>query len=93
MKVGTFSKQPRERLTHTIQYAEALEPGDEVVSVVSCEVAPAGLAVTALVAAGDRVRLWTEDGTDGVRYTITVIVDTQHGERLEDEVVCVVKEI
>lgn len=93
MKVGTFTKQPGERISNSILYAEALDEGDSLAAVLNCHALPTGLQVTPVLVAEDRVRIWAEGGTDGVIYKITLTVETQGGEVLEDELICKVKEI
>lgn len=93
MKVGTFNKQPAERLSNSIVYTEALDDGDSIASVVSCTADPAGLTVSPVLVSDDRVRIWAEGGVSGVAYKITVIVATNGGEILEDELICKVKEL
>jgi hypothetical protein len=94
MKVGSFEKQPGERISVSIGYAYALDDGDEVSLVNSCVVSPDGeMTASAVLAATDRVRVWVEGGLDRVAYTVTVTVTTAGGERLEDELTCKVKEI
>ena len=93
MKVGTFSKQPGERLSHSINYIEALDEGDTIAAILSCVTEPADLSVTAALATTTRVRLFSEGGTSGVTYKTTVTVETNNGERFEDEVICKVKEL
>lgn len=93
MKVGSFTKQPGEKISNSVLYEDALDVGDYLDTVVSCVAAPAGLTVFAGLASNDRVRVWYEGGTDGVTYKVTVTVTTHQGERFEDEVTCKVKEI
>lgn len=93
MKLGTFSKQPGERISNSILYADALDEADSVTSVPYCAAEPADLIVTPVLVSGDRVRVWTEGGTSGVTYKITVRVSTNGGEILEDELICKVKEL
>lgn len=93
MKVGTFTKQPGERISNSILYDDALDVADYLETVVSCTSLPPGLDVSAGLANGSRVRIFYEGGTDGVSYTVTTVVTTHNGERFEDEVVCKVKEI
>lgn len=94
MKVGSFPKQPAEKLVVSVVYADALEPDDGISSVESCEVFPAGeLSASPVLLSTDRVRVWVDGGVDGSSYKITVIVKTANGERLEDELICKVKEI
>jgi hypothetical protein len=93
MKIGAFNKQPAERLSHTIVYSSALDTADSISLIASCVAEPAGLTVTAGLAASDRVRVWTEGGTDGVTYKITVTIETAGGEVLQDELTCKVREL
>lgn len=93
MKLGTFPKQPSERLSKSIVYGDALDDGDEIATVMSCVVDPAGLTVVPTLVDGNRVRLWTSAGADGVAYKITVTVQTAGGEIFEDELTCRVREV
>jgi hypothetical protein len=94
MKVGTFQKQPGEKISTSINYEDALDDGDSIASIVSCVVSPSNeLTVTATLASATRVRIWSEGGTDGIAYKITVTTTTQGGERFEDELTCKVKEL
>lgn len=93
MKLGTFPKQPSERLSKSILYGDALDDGDEIATVMSCVVDPAGLTVVPTLVGGNRVRLWASAGTDGVAYKITVKVQTSGGEIFEDELTCRVREV
>ncbi|MWV17566.1 hypothetical protein F3I16_16105 [Pseudomonas sp. L-22-4S-12] len=93
MKLGTFPKQPSERLSKSITYADALDDGDEIATVMSCAVAPAGLTAVPTLVDGNRVRLWVSAGVDGVAYKITVKVQTSGGEIFEDELTCRVREV
>lgn len=97
MKVGTFTKQPSERISKSIRYTEALDPGDSISMVTSCVVTPSSefndLSASPVLVSEDRVRIWTEAGVDGVAYKVTVTVQTANGEVFEDELVVKVKEI
>lgn len=93
MKVGTFTKQPEERISNSILYTDALDDGDSISSVSYCAAEPAGLTVSPVLADVDRVRIWADGGDNGVTYKITVRVETSGGEILEDELVCKVKEL
>lgn len=94
MKLGTFTKQPVERISVSIHYADALDVGDEVSQVDACVVTPAGeMTATPILASTDRVRIFTEGGEDGTTYKITVTVTTAGSERFEDELICRVKEL
>lgn len=94
MKVGSFEKQPGERIAVSIGYEDFLDDGDEISQVDSCVVSPSGeMTASAVLASTDRVRVWVEGGVDKVTYKVTVTVTTAGGERLEDELVCKVKEV
>lgn len=93
MRLGTFNKQPRERLSKSVVYNEALDPGDNLSTILNCYAEPEGLTVTPVLVADDRIRIWVEDGTNGQQYKITVKVGTAGGEILEDELICRVREI
>lgn len=93
VKVGTFQKQPGERISNSILYEDALDDGDYLETVDSITSSPAGLSVNAGLSSSNRVRVWYEDGTDKIDYVVTVVVTTHSGERFEDEVVCKVREV
>lgn len=93
VKVGTFEKQPGERISNSIIYDDALDVGDYLETIVSCTASPAGLTVNAGLASDNRVRVWHEGGDDRVTYTVTVVVTTHTGERFEDEIICKVREV
>jgi hypothetical protein len=88
-----FSQQPHERISRSLVYTEALDEGDSLETVLSLTVTPPGLVVSAALADVDRVRLWASQGEHGVTYRIELLVETLHGERLEDEFYCTVKEL
>lgn len=94
MKLGTFNKQPRERISKSVFYTEALDEGDEIATVDSVTVEPAGeLQASPVLVAGDRVRIWTQGGLDGATYKVTITVTTAFGEILEDELTVKIKEL
>lgn len=92
MKLGTRKKQPGEKRQYGIDYAKALDPGDEIISVTNV-VEPAGITVLT-TNSEDRVRLSALGGTDGVTYKVTMTVTTTNtNEIIEDEIYIKVKEI
>lgn len=97
MKLGTFKKQPQERLSKSVLYEKALDPSDSVTSVLSCTVVPTGhaddLTAAPSLINGDRVRLWTDKGQDNTSYKITLKVGTAAGEIFEDELIVRVRDI
>lgn len=94
MNLGVFTKQPGEKISVSIDYSSALDDGDSVSRVESCTVEP-GLELDAspVLVDADRVRIWVDGGTDGIRYKITTVVTTAGGERFEDELFCKVREV
>lgn len=93
MKVGSFTKQPGERISNSITYEDSLDVDDYIETVDSCTATPAGLSVSAGLANSTRSRVWYEGGTHGVDYKVTVVVATHNGERFEDEIICKVREV
>lgn len=93
VKVGSFQKQPGERISNSIMYEDALDVGDYLETVESSVALPSGLTVNAGLADSKRVRVWYEGGTDRVEYVVTVVVTTHFGERFEDEIICKVREV
>lgn len=94
MKLGSFEQQPGERKSYSINYGEALNAGDSVVSASAiCE--PAGLVVENVepFEEGTRVRFWVRGGEDRTLYKITVSVKTADGELLQDEVTAKIVEV
>ena len=93
MKVGSFTKQPGERISNSITYEDSLDVDDYIETVASCTATPAGLSVSAGLANSKRSRVRYEGGTHGVDYKVTVVVATHNGERFEDEIICKVREV
>lgn len=93
MKLGSFSKQPSEKISLSIKYDKALDAGDELKEVLFCTVVPADeLQVFPILAGTKRVRLFTEEGLDTAIYKITLRVLTSNGEEFEDEIICKVND-
>lgn len=93
MRLGTFEKQPRERISKSVFYTDALDVGDSIATVDSVTVEPVGeLEATPVLVSDDRVRIWTQNGLDGSTYKVTITVTTAFGEILEDELIVRVKE-
>lgn len=94
MKLGSLEQQPTERMSWSINYGEALNAGDSVVSATAtCE--PEGLIVENVEPfdEGTRVRFWVRGGVGRTNYKITLRVQTADGERLEDEVTAKIVEV
>jgi len=92
MKLGTVSKQPAERFSYTVTYADALTVGDNVVSA-AIAVTPAGLTVDNAEVYDPRVKFWASGGANNVSYKITLTVSTADGRVFQDEVTLKVKEV
>jgi hypothetical protein len=100
-----IDKQPRERLSVTVEFSGALDEGDFIVAIDELSVYPSGLVVAAndLVAGAQTVHLWFEGGDNGVTYVVTLRARTMQvipaaltppaGELLEEEITVRVKEI
>ena len=93
MKLGTFTKQPGEKISNSINYADSLDDGDEISTVLSCIADPPDIVVSPALVSENRVRVWASGGSDGTAYKITLTVETVGGEIFEDELICKVKAI
>jgi len=92
MKLGTVTQQPAERLSYTINYGEFLTDGDNIETAVVSAVDPAGLVVDTVGVFDPRVRFWVSGGVAGVKYKVTIDVDTADGRELQDEIIVKIKE-
>lgn len=92
MKIATIKKQPNERRRYGIEYSDALDLSDFIIST-AVTVEPVGM--TAVASSSDTfVNLLCEGGLDGVTYKITLTVTTTDAnEIIEDELYVKVKEI
>lgn len=93
MKLATFTKQPAERISKSVNYRDALDANDEVTRVESCIAEPAGLTVTPVLVSEERVRIWVQGGEDMMIYKITLTVSTAGGEIFQDELICKVRDV
>jgi hypothetical protein len=91
MKLGSFIKQPRERESYTINYAQDLTQGDNLQGATS-SVEPAGLQIDQLDVFDPRVRFWVVGGEVGISYKVTITTTTSDGRILEDEVMIKIKD-
>jgi hypothetical protein len=92
MRLGQFNKQPGERESYTVDYADDLTTGDNVISA-AATVAPAGLSIEQIFIVDPRVKFFAEGGEDGTTYKVTLVVETADGRVLEDEIMIKVKEL
>lgn len=99
----TFTKQPAERLAYDFEFLEWFEnlEGDDIeaasVEVVSASVgAVSDLAVEQplrINSPSTRVKIWIEGGVNGVRYKLTLTIDTEGGRRKTVDFYLRVKEL
>ena len=92
MKLGTINKQPAEKFSYTVSYAEALTAGDNV-QLATASVSPVGLTVDNVGVYDPRVKLWVSGGTNGVSYKVTLTVTTADGRVFQDELTFKIKEL
>lgn len=92
MILGKFKQQPRERIPYSIRYDEALSSSDLIESAVG-SIFPSDGVVSDVLFTTNRVRLFVSGLTDGVQYTVTVLVTTEDGTIFEDEVHITGKEV
>lgn len=95
MKIGTVKKQPNEKRRYTIEYKDALDPGDLVESVAVQAIVPAAELTALATTDGDTsVRVVCEAGNTSTTYKITLTVTTTNSnEIIEDELYVKVKEV
>jgi hypothetical protein len=98
MILGTYSKQPGEKLDYDIDFSEWLPIGDTIQSnTVSVEIAPDNtLVVTTpgvISSTGKVVKVWVEAGTSGLTYQVNIVATTVGGRVKEVEFKVRVKEI
>ena len=89
--LGKFSKQPAERESYSIEFADDLVGQDTIASAVS-EVSPAGLTIISTLVVGTRVKVLLEGGTALSRYKVTVTVTTDDGRIMQDEFLIGIKD-
>jgi len=95
MRVGTLTKQPREEISVSLNYDEALDPKDAIQRIYGVEIEPPDEMrhYALLMPSRDRVRVFVNGGVNRQRYKLTVRVLTVGGEVLEDELTVKIKEI
>lgn len=92
MNLGAVTQQPAERLSYSIDYADALTAGDNVSSA-TVSISPSGLTVNNVSVIDPRVRFWVSGGTSGVTYKVTLTINTADGRIFQDEISFKIKEI
>lgn len=78
--LGTFFKQPRDRLSLDLDFSKWLQGmgGDTIVSAVS-EVDNTDLVIDLPLPMSTYVQQWYSGGKDGEKYKITVVATTAQG--------------
>lgn len=92
MRLGSITKQPAERFSYTVDYADALTQGDNVQSATAI-VSPIGLTIENVGVYDPRVKFWASGGTTGISYKVTLTVTTADGRVFQDEIVFKIKEV
>lgn len=90
--LGRYTKQSAERESYTIEYADDLTAGDEIVSA-AVTVTPANeLTINGVNQSGTSVRVWLADGVAGTKYKLEVTANTGDGRVLQDEFMVTIKD-
>lgn len=90
--LGRFTKQPAERESYSIEFADDLVDADAIASA-EAVVEPVGLTLISTLVVGTRVKVLVADGGPaGTRHKITVTATTDDGRVLQDEFYVVIKE-
>lgn len=78
--VGTFHKQPRDRLSLDLDFSKWLAGtgGDSIVSAIS-EVDDATLTIDPPIVSTEVVQQWYSGGENKTKYKVTVVVTTAAG--------------
>jgi hypothetical protein len=92
MLLGTFQKQPADRLDYDVTYKEWLTEGDNLMSVTS-SCSPDGLVIETAYVHDPMVKVWLSGGTSGTTYKITLTATTADGRIRQDEFKVKVKDI
>lgn len=82
--LGTFTKQPAEKIDYDIDYSAWLTPGDDIASVV-VTIDKTGLTIPQPQQASPVIKVWVSGGVDGAAYKITVTATTDDGRLKQDE--------
>lgn len=84
--IGIHEQNAQEVLDYDIEYD--LTPGDEISQdpdkAPQITVEPAGLVIDSVFIASPRIKIWHSGGTPKVKYTVTALVQTNDGRRIQD---------
>jgi hypothetical protein len=93
--IGSFIQQPAERLDYDIDFSRWMPSADRLESAL-VEVAPnpetGGLTIEDPLVDEQRIKLWVSDGTDGVKYKLTVTATTHDGRTVQVELSLKIKD-
>lgn len=78
-------KQPSESILYTTSFANLLNPGETISSVVSVTASPTGLTISNEGNSGTKVTFRAAGGTAGVVYRIAILVTTSAGNTREGD--------
>lgn len=95
--VGTFTKQPAEKLDYDFDFSQFLGD-DNIEAVLNPPVAvatPSGLSVDTVIALpnGKSVKVWLSGGANGVTYKVELTVQSNGGRIKQSEIRVRVKEV
>lgn len=91
MILGRYTKQPGERESYTISFADDLTDGDVLLDA-EAKVEPEGVSLDGVHHDANSVRVWVRGGAAGVKHKVTVTVTTDDGRILQDEFLVTIKE-
>lgn len=89
--LGRYTKQPAERESYSIDYADDLVDADGIASAV-VTVSPEGLTLVSHFIIGTRVKVFVGDGVLGAKHKVTVTAETDDGRVMQDEFIVAIKD-
>lgn len=90
--LGKYIKQPAEKESYSIDYADDLVGADAIASAVTT-VDPVGLTLVSSLVVGTRVKVLVEGGgAVGTKHKVTVTATTDDGRILQDEFIVTIKD-
>lgn len=90
--LGRFTKQPAEKESYSVEYADDLVGTDTIASAV-VTVTPVGLTIVSSLVIGTRVKVLVENGGPiGTKHKVSVTATTDDGRVLQDEFIVVIKD-
>lgn len=97
MILATYEKQPAEIKDYDIDYREWLAPADDIIDSVTATVTSATEDTPTLVVDSVQftvfvAKVWLSGGTTGVKYKVTVQVQTAGGRLDESELIFNIKD-